>query len=374
MGQTSSMRIAAPIAVSLLLALGLAGYGLAGARVQHRMLTEYVPRVATVVEAQDSTAGFGAHRPKITFRYTVRGLRYEAERLAPLPQRGSRQWAQNIINAYRPTSTVTAYVNPDNATEAFLLPAVSFFPYACLLGAVAVLFAGLIPLRAAGLFDPTPQPRGLAPRGWYRLSRTTLPAERAVTWVVIAVVWYVAGAVICGHYALLASWPYEPWGLASVVYFAAGSWALWQLGRATKLAGCFGEPQVFCTLPVVSLDQPVIARLTLPISRDLDVRELRVSVVCQDRVGISSQRLFSSSHSIIENQRLCGGSVVFEDLKFEVPEKKRRSSSPFNRLAPARIEWFIELNVTLCRGGRFVVRFPLEASVPTRRAQGESAA
>ena len=74
--------------------------------------------------------------------------------------------------------------------------------------------------------------------------------------------------------------------------------------RTLRLAHHFGDPVVRSTLPVNQLDQPIIVRLELPVGRDVSLRETRVTLVCDERTGFSSHRLFARSEIAARNQSL----------------------------------------------------------------------
>jgi hypothetical protein len=68
-------------------------------------------------------AGSESHRPHIVYEYEFNGTTHRSDRYSPVKFSASRKWAKKISRSYRPGSTQTCFVNPNEPTEAVLVTA-----------------------------------------------------------------------------------------------------------------------------------------------------------------------------------------------------------------------------------------------------------
>ena len=102
---------------------------------EHRRLTLYQPVSATVLSArvQDHSDSDGTtYEPVVVYRYRVNGREYTASRVTPLKESRSGNWARRVTARYQVGSSHTAYYDPENPNEAFLLRTRSIIPWAFL--------------------------------------------------------------------------------------------------------------------------------------------------------------------------------------------------------------------------------------------------
>ncbi|MBL8991147.1 MAG: DUF3592 domain-containing protein [Phycisphaerae bacterium] len=91
---------------------------------QHTMITGWQPVQADIELSRPLTQGSGRtarYWPGVTYRYAVAGKNYRADGVLPVPREGSLGWAQSVADRFPVGARTTAYVNPANPAEAFLL-------------------------------------------------------------------------------------------------------------------------------------------------------------------------------------------------------------------------------------------------------------
>lgn len=128
---------------------------------EHRRLTTYRPVEATVlgtrVEEHSDSDG-STYEPVVEYRYYVNDRPYTATRVTPLKMSRSGRWAHRIIANYRTGATYTAYYDPAEPSEAFLMRTRSFLPWAFVaiptigLVILGVVFRGSRELARGGYF------------------------------------------------------------------------------------------------------------------------------------------------------------------------------------------------------------------------------
>ncbi len=339
------MRIAGYLILLVLAAGLLIGLGVHGAWRQRQMLSTFQPVPASVTTNDVRASKLGGFEPDVEFGYNVKGKTYQGERAAPLRVHGSRAWADSVMHRIRAEGS-TAYYNPYNPAEAYLLPIGRFRPYGLILAGLALLGAGLLPLRAGGVFAHEPVAITGGPFDWYDLTPGGSHADRALAWSASALSWYLLGGLAVGHYFATTPPVYElKSAVSAVLYAVAGLWPVVRALSALGVASRLGAPKARMTQKVAHLNKPIIVRVEQPFLRDTIVRELRVVLTCTRHDGLGSVRYFTASQTLAEDRAVRAGEMIHGEFTFDVPDKKRHPSTPFNRWDYPRTDW--QLEVTL---------------------------
>ena len=99
---------------------------------QGEQINSYESTEATVISSQvdverqtnpDSGGTDRTYHPDVTYEYTVDGETYESSNVMPGPGRSAsgKNRAQNIVDDHPEGETVTAYYDPENPSNAFLV-------------------------------------------------------------------------------------------------------------------------------------------------------------------------------------------------------------------------------------------------------------
>ena len=110
--------------------LGIGGTMLAK---EQRRLSGYQVVTATVLstrveEHRDSDGS--TYEPVVVYRYRVNGREYTASRVTPLRESRSGKWASRVTSQYQVGSDYTAFYDPEQPRDAFLLRTRSVIPWA----------------------------------------------------------------------------------------------------------------------------------------------------------------------------------------------------------------------------------------------------
>ena len=109
------------------------GIGVVSLAKEQRRLSVFQPVAATVLSTrveEHSDSDGSTYEPVIVYRYRVQGREYTASRVTPLKESRSGRWAQRVIGRYQVGSEYTAYYDPEQPEEAFLLRTRSVIPWA----------------------------------------------------------------------------------------------------------------------------------------------------------------------------------------------------------------------------------------------------
>lgn len=82
-----------------------------------------------------------------------------------------------------------------------------------------------------------------------------------------------------------------------------------------------------------------------PFLRDTIVRELRVVLTCTRHDGLGSVHYFTASQILAEDRAVRSDERIHGEFTFDVPDKKRHPSTPYNRWDYPRTDWQIEVTL-----------------------------
>lgn len=363
-----AMQLMGSMLIVTVLTLASMGAGWLKVQDQHRQLSTYQPIQAMVAHAEVRWLGRGKYTAAIEYRYRVNNQEYTTNRLAPLLPRGDKDWAEKVVKDHGEGSFVSAYVNPADPAKAYLLRQARYWPYGLVLLPLVLVGAYLKPLAAGGFFQRQPSATLTERGGWYRIEANSDAATRMWVAAAAALLWYGYGVFSFMLYRqtlrLVGGSP-EPLAIVSAaVYGVLGLIPVWLAVRCLRHHSRFGRAEVLSTLAEPHADKPIIVRVQQPVTGRALVAQMTGSLVCDQRRGLHSQRLFSNSFTFAQNQQLHRNQVLADELTFEVPPKKQRPSSACNRWQYPRIDWQVELLIRLHRGPQYRTTFPIHVLPP----------
>ncbi len=123
------------------------GFGATMLAKEQRRLAVFRPVTATVLSTrveEHSDSDGSTYEPVVVYRYRVQGRQYTASRVTPLKESRGGRWARRVVARYEVGSTHTAFYDPENPAEAYLLRSRSVIPWAF----VAIPLIGLVMIGA----------------------------------------------------------------------------------------------------------------------------------------------------------------------------------------------------------------------------------
>lgn len=135
--------------LSIFVAIGLGLFS-----VQLYRIVTWAPVTATVVSSDVGvvTGNKGnSYKPVVVYNYRYQGSPYQASAVTPISISASQSWAREVAGRYRSGDVTTAYVNPANPYNAYLLRQVSLMPLIFVLFPIlfGLLFAWIIRTQRA---------------------------------------------------------------------------------------------------------------------------------------------------------------------------------------------------------------------------------
>lgn len=327
---------------------------------QHKMET-WLPVPARVLSAtvevnrsSDSTS----YKPVVRYSYEVSGRSLQNDQVTILSMSSGRGWAQRIIDRYPVGSTCTAWHNPEDPTDAFLLHEISFFPY------IFVLFPQIFFTIGAMVVYGTVTGSGKAVRPerahaeWFRLRESDSPVRAAAAARLGATWWLGVGGLVCGHYFAHGQPPYGPLALiASGIYFALGLIPVQMWRKQRKLIALLHPPKLFIASERLKLGGEVTFHVEQEAKVPLTLTTFRVGLVSERQVTTGSgknrttktQTLYDEWRTLEEQKSLRPREYVDANGTFRVPDGGMDDA-----------QWKLKVVASLTDGPKYETVFPVE--------------
>lgn len=370
------MRVLGPLILVTAIVLGMTIPGWRRAERQRWPLMQFQQTSAVVTETSIERNRMGHYRPVVAYEYEAGGRLYRAtsyRQFAPLPESGDQGWAQRQVEPFEPKQRTTAYYDPQNPVEVFLVRRVRLYPYVLILVPMVIAMAFSAALVQTALGGGEPVAGAAGPHDWYHIQSAVPAAGRAKLAGMGALVWYVYGLAAAWHYLLVAEdlramLPAAAFGAYGVLGLIPLVAAIRRMRGGARMA----DAEIAGTLPRFRTDGLVIIRYEQQAVEPVHIRSATVSLVCEHRRGLlGRERLFSSSFVVAENTVLVVGQRLSAEHSFEIPPKKRRPSSRGSRWNLPRTDWLIEVVVKFDRGRKYVGKYPILIEIPPRPGQAD---
>jgi hypothetical protein len=340
---------------------------------QHHRITTYQPVAATVLAARverhvshDRNGTSVTYSPVVEYRYEVAGRAHQSDTVLPLSINSTRSWAQSIVDRYPSGKTTEAYYNPRDPTRAFLFKQYSFFPYFFLLFSMIFLaVAGFV--GSATSSSKPPSPPALRPDGWHELKPASTVTARGRRSLVVTGAWLIVGLSGAGHYFSAATPPYETMAIVStLIYGLLGCIPLGVAVYYLLLRRRMSEAKLFINAPQVSLGQEVALLAQQAASRELQIDELTVSLVCDidtreksgGKTRYSTVEHFRETISLLKNRHVRPREPLSATCTLTVPSDRQPSTPPGYKDYP-RYRWQIEAHTRIAQSPDYRAQFPL---------------
>lgn len=272
---------------------------------QHKLET-WLPVPARVLSAtievnrsSDSTS----YKPVVRYSYEVDGRSLQNDQVTILNMSSGRGWAQKILDRFPVGSECTAWHDPEDPAESYLLHEISFFPYIFVLFPQiflalggAVVYAGL-----TGAGKVTPPERAHAE--WFRLRDSSSPVRsaKAARWG--ATWWLGVGGLACGHYFMHGEPPYGALALiATGIYMALGLIPVQMWRTQKKKTGLLHPPKLFINQERLPLGGEITFHVEQEAKRSLALTRFKVGLVSERQVTTGSGKNRSTTTQTLYNE------------------------------------------------------------------------
>jgi hypothetical protein len=366
--------------ISFLIAAIASAIGATLAFSQHDKLTSFKPTNATVLSSNvritRGSKGSTHYHADITYQYAVAGRPYASNKIALFDETGGRNWAYALVNSHPPGAPITAYVNPADPNDAFLIHEHAVTPYA--ISTVGVLIAVVLFAFAFSTGRNKPAPRPLDTNdGWFLLQPRTTTRQRARrAWVAVAALLFLCAPTLA-HFFAVAETPY-----------AAGAWILSALSLVALLIALFlaarwslasrrvAETLLFLDRPSISPAVPATARVEIYVLPNTPISQVRASLICSTtsktksggKTQITTKDTFTTNidlptppESADDPPLILPGDILLSDDAFPTTLLRDNPTPPAKDHYP-RFSWRIQLHIKIPRAPDVKLVFPVEVA------------
>ncbi len=268
-----------------------------------------------------------SYLPVINYSYHVDGTLYTSERVTPLDEDRSEEWARGVLATYEIEETYTGYYNPLLPSDAFLVKHYDASPYCFLLP--MTIFTMII--GAAALFTGSPAPVPAPERqadGSFLLNvaprRRTLPSPA----ISFGLLWFVPALVTVGPYYLVAFPDYDGWlMLGTLGYVVAGIALLVFFNSDQADRSALGAARVLADKERLIRGEAITLRVELPVLSTIFLKDLSIGLVSfdYDREINRGKRplppaLYEERIVLLQNHQAHAGESLGGNHTFVLPE------------------------------------------------------
>jgi hypothetical protein len=278
--------------LALLVGLGSAVYGVWTIWDQHRVITSARPTKAKVTEHATKDlkgGGFVAKVPLVTYEYTVDQQPYTSNTVTPAELMLPNTWAETVFQQFPIGAEVEAYHDPQDPSQAFLIPKYSVKPYLPLLVGLVIAAMGLGVVAEQWLSNDEP-PAYTATAAPLTLIAKQHHLTRARVLGIVGLIGLVCGMPAVVHHLLMSTAPHERMGFLFDGAFGIAVLVVLVLSiLGFRQGGGFGTPVVTLDRsPVVG--EPLQLRASVP-TRFRGTASLQACLKCEAK----DTRLFNFS-------------------------------------------------------------------------------
>jgi len=340
---------------------------------QYHRCTTFVPVEALIesktIEKHVSHGQRGrtsvTYKPVIRYRYKVNGIGYVSDKYGPISYKTSNyESVKVIVNNFKIGQTVTAYRNPKDPNDAFLVKKYFFMPYLFAMfgmpfftiGVLFVFFGfkRIIPAKFVGA-------------GWYKFFPVRSVSDKFKSAGFITIIWHALGLGVLGHYFMYVSRPYS-----MISYIVGGIYEFlglipagfcvyyWILSKRTA------EPVLLADRDKFTRGDKIKLRIEQQFKTDLLVEELLLTLVCvryskvrrANKTEYKIERFYENTISLLKNRQIRQAQPLIANAEIDVPSDKPPTSPKGFKQYP-RYEWFLEVLTRIEKSPDSKLAFPV---------------
>jgi len=256
--------------------------GIHGIFVQKQMISTFKPVEAVILEFSSTRHSGSSYEPVIEYQYEVNGIQYRSKKTTPTDYSGPRRWVSNLMQSYNAGNVTTAYYNPVEPAEAYLIQRYAASPY------TEVLFSGVYLFLGTGLFcimlSHLETSKEWIPDqdGWFRKPPSLSTVRATRIFLMVSIAWIIVGVMTCLDYFSVIKPPVEYEFFATLVIYSWMGLILWGLTFYMFLQGRnYYEPIVMINQSRPQLGKDLRVRVVQRVRRNGTIKQMRLGIVCE---------------------------------------------------------------------------------------------
>lgn len=343
------------------------GFGSYMAHSQRVKLRTYVPVEATIldkrIESSTDSDGDTTYKPVIDFRYVVNNREYQSDQVTPLTvSSSSRSQAQAMLDRFQVRQSTTAYHDPADASEAYLVREATFFPYVFALGPMIFVAVGVGVMLMGESVTPSSHPPR-AEEGYYRLRATKSIRSNMFSMAIVSAFWWAVGLTVLMHWQTVGEFTLFPL-IALGIYGGLGVIPLVMFGRALAVHQRYGEPTVLVDKATPRRGDFLVIYFEQPTNQPIELDQVTIGLHLKHTftTGVGKNRstrtetIYTDDLPVSQPTQSRAGQVLQYHREVTVPQDQ--PASDVSRFK-TRHNWVIHIHTDAASGADYQGEFPI---------------
>jgi hypothetical protein len=344
---------------------------------QRYRLETYQPVPAQVLSAKvviHTTTGKNGgttYAPVISYTYTVGGHRYTSKNVMPgLNSSGSSNWAQSVVDQYRPRTKTTAWYCAADPSKVFLLHRLDEGPYVFALFPALFVVLGIVLAISSHIGARPAKPMVADGHGRFKLAEAGTIRGRFRMAAAATLVWYGYCAMLLLDYGHINGPDKFDW-IAGAICAAVGLFGVYFTNRYWQQSHDFLDAEITLSQPQIRPGDTIQFRIRQGILQSMEIEKLSIGVVCMrdnrnrygNKTSYSTDEAWSHWLDLPVNRYYPAGGMI--DMQGELLLAAFVSpSSPHRGWQYPRLRWHIGLKVCPQMMRPLEVRYPITVASP----------
>jgi hypothetical protein len=343
------------------LGLFLLGMGITNILTQQRQIETFKP-VQAIISSSKPVKQFYPSKgqkkekyiPRIRYSYEVNGRTYSNDSAFPSKETGSRGWAKKVTDRYKKGDESTAYYNPANPAESFLIREYSFEPYIAVFPGIFLTVLGFIFYFAPVISNINPPPPRQVEPGRFKLVPSVALGRKQRIALSGFIVWTGAWGLTAFHYFSHASQPEIAAYIVSAIYLAASIGILAGFLHFKRLGKHVGQAMVFTGSGTFRLGNNIKAEIRQKVKSGVQIEKARFGLLAYKlelvriagKPTVNNEIIYEKWFNGLRNYSLPQQETLSFDADFEIPTDIP-ATSPVNTKSYPRYYWVLSYKLEL---------------------------
>ena len=346
---------------------------------QHYKISKYIPVMAKVISSSlEEIPVYSGLRPvghtfqpRIVYTYYVDGKEYKSNVVSIYRQRSGTTWSKKMINRFSEGSVISAYYNPREPADAYLLKEYIFRDRygGVLIGMFLLGFSTILWFCIYHEFRIPRRPWEQF-QGWFEIAPYSRIKIKFIASALVALLWHITALLTCGHYFLVAASPSKGSVISTIIYELIGLIPLILTVYYFLILSRVKEAQVFTNRNKFVLGDELRVKTRQPVHCLSGIMESTISLVCEQQIFTSEgryrqytkkKRCYEAATLIFKGPSHFHAEKLETEWSIIISEEQNPSTSFWEKIQVnrPRYSWYFEVNTKFRKRPHYRAKFPI---------------
>jgi hypothetical protein len=331
---------------------------------QHLKNVTYQQVNAVVISTHIAKHGGGGrskttYKPVVNIEYRVKNKTYTCGDVFSNPRGGDTQWAQRISAKFKKGDEITAFYNPKNPADAYLIKHYVFTPYLITLGSLIVFLLGTMVM-----FSPDKRNvlRKVSARRFEFEAPVGISGNRK-SLAILCTIYLVVGVPTLAHLFLYAEPPYgEIVYIVIAFYLFITGLSAWGFIGYEQLRRKLHHIRLYTETDFFSIGDEIKILGELVLKKDVLIKKIMCGLFAETAGDVwKSFGGFRKRVTVVNNQRYNAGETVNFSCSIKIPEDQKSSSTreQAEDVNVISYGWKLVLRIEIDNSSAYVEKYPI---------------